>query len=87
LKLLRQEKVPVADVVFYRDDERQVECVHFEDANFGLRLTNSEGRVTKLMLSKVAVEQIVRGFGKILTAKPKAIKEQKFIMDTVRVEE
>lgn len=77
-----QEKVAVADVTVYEDDERKVECVHFEGDHYGLRLTNSEGKVTKLGLSKVAVEQIANGFRKILKAKPGTIKEQKFIMDT-----
>ncbi len=79
-----QEKVAVLDVTVYEDDERKVECIQFRKDRYGLRLTVKEnGRVTKLGLSRVAVEQILAGFKTILSAKPKRIKAQKFIMDDV----
>lgn len=74
-------KIPVVDAFVYQDENRKVECVHFKGDNYGLRLTNFEGEVTKIGLSKIAVEQIATGFAHILAAKRGKIKEQKFILE------
>lgn len=82
-----QEKVAVLDATLYEDDVRKIECVQFRKDRYGLRLTVKEdGMVTKLGLSRIAVEQIVEGFQMILKAAPKRIKAQKFIMDDVTPE-
>ena len=75
------EKIAVLDVTVYQDENRKIECVYFRPDHYGLRLTNAKGEVTKMGLSKIAAEQIAKGFRKILDAKPTRLKEQKFIME------
>lgn len=77
------KKIAVEDVFVYQDDQRKVECVWFCDDDYGLGLTNSDGEVRRLKLSKIAVEQIVKGFTKMLDPSEAEIKEQKFITAVV----
>lgn len=77
-----QEKVAVKNVVVYEDDDRKVECVHFNKDHYGLRLANKkENTETKLGLSRIAVEQIALGLNALLSPKRGKIRMQKFIMD------
>jgi len=76
------KKLAVLDVAVYQDENRKVECIHFRKNHYGLRLTNAEGKVTKIGLSKIAAKQIVVCFHKILMPKATGIlKEQKFILE------
>jgi hypothetical protein len=72
-------KYPVENLYTYYDDEREVIVVHFGNDDFGLRLTNGDGDVTRVKLSKRAAVEIFKGLALVLNDREAGLRQQLFL--------